>query len=168
MERIQSPCCKSFISEQRLLEVKGTQCLSSPGKFSFPLSGGRQYLGLLKVQVLADGGEQPAQALQGLLVVVLEQLHHTVVHDGFGQHLQLKKLPNELDVAQGAPPGLVPSFVQLLLQASSLLGLRAAQRQRLAQPSWDVFLKILTSRSQLLTPLSLLTGRAHALQTNQL
>lgn len=59
--------------------------------------------------------------------MVLEQLHHTVMHDGFGQHLQLKELPDELDVAQGAPTGLVPGVIQLLLQASSLLGLRMEQ-----------------------------------------
>lgn len=29
------------------------------------------HLGLLEVEVLADGGEQPAQALQRLLVVIL-------------------------------------------------------------------------------------------------
>lgn len=55
--------------------------------------------------------------------MVLEQLHHTIMHDSFCEHLQLKELPNELDVPQRASPGLVPGIVQLLLQASSLLGL---------------------------------------------
>lgn len=65
------------------------------------------HLGLLEVQVLADGGEQPAQALQRLLVVVLQQLDHAVVHDGLSQHLEFEELPDELDVADGAPPRLV-------------------------------------------------------------
>ena len=58
------------------------------------------YLGLLKVQVFADGGEKPAEALQRLFVVILQQLHDTVVHDGLGEHLQLEQLTDELDVAQ--------------------------------------------------------------------
>lgn len=69
------------------------------------------YLGFLKVQVLADGGQQSAQALQGLLVVVLEQLHNAVVHDDLGEHFELEQLADELDVAQRAPPGLVFSIL---------------------------------------------------------
>lgn len=58
------------------------------------------HLRLLEVQVLPDGGQQPAQTLQTLLVVVLQQLHDAVVHDVFRQHLQLEQLANELDVAE--------------------------------------------------------------------
>lgn len=88
------------------------------------------HLGLLEVQVLADGGEQPAQALQGLLVVVLEQLDHAVVHDGLRQHLELEQLADELDVADGAPPGLVLGLLQLLLQPVALR--RLARRENKA------------------------------------
>lgn len=86
------------------------------------------HLGLLEVQVLADGGEQPAQALQGLLVVVLEQLDHAVVHDGLRQHLELEQLADELDVADGAPPSLVLGLLQLLLQPVALRRLREARK----------------------------------------
>lgn len=82
------------------------------------------HLGLLEVQVLADGGEQPAQALQGLLVVVLEQLDHAVVHNGLRQHLELEQLADELDVADGAPPRLILGVLQLLLEPVALCRLR--------------------------------------------
>lgn len=81
------------------------------------------YLGLLKVEVLADGGQQPTQALQGLGVVVLEQLHDAVVHDDLGEHLELEELPDELDVAQRAPPGLVFGALQLVGELLLLLWL---------------------------------------------
>lgn len=58
------------------------------------------YLGLLKVQVLANCGEQPAETLQRLFIVILQQFHYTVVHDGLRQHLQLEEFTNELNVTQ--------------------------------------------------------------------
>ena len=73
------------------------------------------YLGLLKVQVLADGGQQSTEALQRLLVVVLQQLDDAVVHDGLRQHLQLEQLADELDVAQRPPARLVLRLLQLRL-----------------------------------------------------
>lgn len=82
------------------------------------------HLGLLKVQVLADGGEQPAEAFQRLFVVVLQQLDHTVVHDGLRQHLQLEQLADELDVADGPPAGFVLGFFQLLLEPLALRRLK--------------------------------------------
>ena len=87
------------------------------------------HLGLLKVQVLADGGEQAAEALQTLLVVVLEQLDHAVVHDGFGQHLQLEELADEPDVADGASARLVLGLLQLGLQVIPLAGLQQDRTQ---------------------------------------
>ncbi len=86
------------------------------------------HLGLLKVEVLADGGEQPAQALQRLLVVVLQQLDNTVMHDGLRQHLELEELADELDVADGTPPGLVLVFLQLLLKPLTLRRLRGPRK----------------------------------------
>lgn len=71
------------------------------------------HLGLLKVQVLADGGEQPAKALQRFLVMVLQQLDHAVVHDGLCQHLEFEQLPDEPDISYGAPAGLVLGLLQL-------------------------------------------------------
>lgn len=68
------------------------------------------HLGLLKVQVLPDGSEQSAQALQRLFIVILQQLDHAVMHDGLSQHLQLKQLANEPYVADGAPSGFVLGF----------------------------------------------------------
>lgn len=82
------------------------------------------HLGLLKVKVLADGGEQSAQTLQRLLVMVLQQLHHTVMHDGLRQHLELEEFADELDVADGTPPGLVLGFLQLFLKTLALCRLR--------------------------------------------
>lgn len=58
------------------------------------------YLGLFKVKVLADGGQQSTQALQGLLVMVFEQLYNAVVHDDLRQHFKLEELTNELDISQ--------------------------------------------------------------------
>lgn len=52
--------------------------------------------------------------------MVLEQLDHAVVHDGLRQHLELEQLADELDVADGAPPGLVLGLLQLLLQPVAL------------------------------------------------
>lgn len=72
------------------------------------------YLGLFKVEVLANGGQQSTQALQGLLVMVFEQFYNAVVHDDLCEHFQLKELTNELDVSQGAPPGRVLSLPQLI------------------------------------------------------
>lgn len=72
------------------------------------------YLGLFKVKVLADGGQQSTQALQGLLVMVFEQLYNAVVHDDLRQHFKLEELTNELDISQWAPPGLVFSLLKLL------------------------------------------------------
>lgn len=89
----------------------------------FPLP----HLGLLKVQVFADGGEQPAQTLQRLLVVILEQLDDAVVHDGLRQHLELEQLADELDVADGASPGLVLGLLQLLLKPLALGRLEAEE-----------------------------------------
>ena len=68
------------------------------------------------VEVLANGGEQRTQALQRLLVLVLQQLHHRIVHDGHRQHLELEKFANELNVADGTPLGLVLGLLQLLLK----------------------------------------------------
>jgi len=89
-----------------------------------------RYLSLFKVQVFADGGEQPAEALEGLFVVILQQLHHTVVHDGLGQHLQLEELADELYVAEGPPAGYVFGLLQRHLQALTLLVLRKTHSQR--------------------------------------
>ncbi len=86
----------------------------------YKLTSSPPHLGLFKVQVLADGGEQPAQALQRLLIVVLQQFDNTVVHDGLCQHLQLEELADELDVANGAPPGLVLGVLQLFLKSLTL------------------------------------------------
>lgn len=86
------------------------------------------HLGLLKVEVLADGGEQPAQTLQRLLIVVLQQLDDTVMHDGLRQHLELKELADELDVADGTPPGLVLGFLQLFLHPVTLCRLRRTKK----------------------------------------
>lgn len=82
------------------------------------------HLGLLKVEVLADGREQSAQTLQRLLVVILEQLDDAVVHDGFGQHLELEQLTDELDVADGTPPRLVLGLLQLFLEPLALRRLK--------------------------------------------
>ena len=68
------------------------------------------YLCFLKVQVFANCGEQATQTLEGLFIVVLQQLHHAVMHDGFSQHLEFEELSNELDVANGSPPGFIFSF----------------------------------------------------------
>lgn len=81
------------------------------------------YLCFLEVQVFANGGEQAAQTLQRLLVVVLQQLHHTVMHDGFRQHLEFEEFPDELDVTDGSPPGLVLSFFQFVMKPRPLLWL---------------------------------------------
>lgn len=58
------------------------------------------YLGLFKVKVLANGGQQSTQALQGLLIMVFEQFYNAVMHDDFCEHFKLKKLTNKLDVSQ--------------------------------------------------------------------
>lgn len=84
------------------------------------------HLGLLKVEVLADGSEQSAQTLQRLLVVILKQLDNAVVHDGFGQHLELEQLTDELDVADRTPPGLVLCLFQLFLEPLALRRLKPA------------------------------------------
>lgn len=86
------------------------------------------YLGLLKVQVLADGGQQSAEAFQRLLVMVFEQLYDAVVHDHLSEHFEFEKLPNELNVAKGAPPGFVFGLLQLLSQP--LLHLLLAETER--------------------------------------
>lgn len=86
------------------------------------------HLGFLEVQVLSDGGEQPAQALQRLLVVVLQQLDNTVVHDGFSQHLELEELADELDVADGTPPGLVLGVLELFLKPLALRRLKGPRK----------------------------------------
>jgi len=87
----------------------------------------RTHLGLLEVQVLADGGQQPAEALQGLGVVVLEQLHDAVVHDDLRQHLELEQLADELDVAERPPPGDVLRLLEL--HGKPLLLLRLPEEQ---------------------------------------
>lgn len=101
------------------------------------------YLGLLKVQVLADGGQQPAQALQRLLVVVFQQLHDAVVHDDLREHLELEQLADELDVAQRAPPGLVFGLLQLVDEPLLLLLLPDRERETVGlylylQKLWDI------------------------------
>lgn len=93
------------------------------------------HLGLLKVQVLADGGEQPTQTLQRLLVVVLQQLHHTIVHDGLSQHLELEELPDELDVAYGASPSLVLGLLQLFLKPLALRRLQQTKPMSEIRPA---------------------------------
>ncbi len=57
------------------------------------------HLGLLTVQIFPDGGQQAAETLQTLLLLLLHQFDDAVVHDVHRQHLQLEQLPNELDVA---------------------------------------------------------------------
>lgn len=61
--------------------------------------------------------------------MVLQQLHHTVVHDGLRQHLELEKFADELNVADGTPSGLVLGFLQLLLKPLTLRRLRVGQRK---------------------------------------
>lgn len=70
-----------------------------------------RYLCLLKVQVLADGGQKSAETLKTLLVMVLQQFDDAVMHDRFGQHLQLEQLSDELNVAEGTASGLILRFL---------------------------------------------------------
>lgn len=84
------------------------------------------HLGLLKVEVLADGSEQSAQTLQRLLIVILKQFDNTVVHDGFSQHLELEQLTDELNVADRTPPSLVLCLLQLFLEPLALRRLKPA------------------------------------------
>lgn len=81
------------------------------------------YLCFFKVQVFADGGEQATKALKGFFVMVLQQLHHTIMHDGFSQHLEFEEFSNELDVTYGSPPGFVLGFFQLIVKSRPLLRL---------------------------------------------
>lgn len=81
------------------------------------------HLSLLKVQVLANGCEQAAKALKGLLIVVFQQLHHAVVHDGLCQHLQFEKLANKFYIPDGSPPGFVLGLFQLVMEPRLLLWL---------------------------------------------
>lgn len=55
--------------------------------------------------------------------MVLQQLHHTVMHDGFSQHFEFKEFSNELDVANGSPPGFIFSFFQFIMKPCPLLWL---------------------------------------------
>lgn len=45
--------------------------------------------------------------------MVLEQLDHTVMHNGLGQHLEFKELADKFNVANGAPTSFVLGFLEL-------------------------------------------------------
>ncbi|KAF3848124.1 hypothetical protein F7725_021152 [Dissostichus mawsoni] len=79
------------------------------------------------IEVLSDGGQQSAEALQRLFVVVLQQLHDAVVHDDLCEHFQLEQLSDELHVAHRAPAGVV--FLALQLLSETLLLLRLQEEQ---------------------------------------
>ena len=53
-----------------------------------------------------DGGDEATEALQGLLVGLLEQLSDAAVHDVPVEHLDPVKLSDEANVAEGTPPQL--------------------------------------------------------------
>ena len=89
------------------------------------------YLCFLKIQVLANGSEQATQALQGFFIVVLQQLHHAVMHDGFRQHFEFEELSDELDITNGSPPGFVLSFFQFIVEPRPLLWLLCKEYQNL-------------------------------------
>jgi hypothetical protein len=55
--------------------------------------------------------------------MVFEQLHHTVMHDGFSQHFEFKELSDKLDVTNGSPPGFVLGFFQFIMKPRPLLWL---------------------------------------------
>lgn len=78
------------------------------------------HLGLLKIEVLADGSEQSAQTLQRLFIVILKQLDNTIVHNSFSQHLELEQLTNELNVADRTSPSFVLCLLQLFLKSVAL------------------------------------------------
>lgn len=78
------------------------------------------HLGLLKIEVLADGSEQSAQALQRLFVVILKQLDNAVMHNRFSQHLELEQLTDELNVSNRTSPSLVLGLLQLFLKPLAL------------------------------------------------
>ncbi|KAF3848125.1 hypothetical protein F7725_021153 [Dissostichus mawsoni] len=79
------------------------------------------------IEVLSDGGQQSAEALQNLFVVVLQQLHDADVHDDLCEHFQLEQLSDELHVAHPAPAGVV--FLALQLLSETLLLLRLQEEQ---------------------------------------
>lgn len=55
---------------------------ADPRRFSlFSAISQDPYLGLFKVQVFANGGEQTAKAFKRLFIMVLKEFNHTVVHD---------------------------------------------------------------------------------------
>ena len=55
----------------------------------------------LSFQIFSDGCEQPAKALQRLLVGAGQQLLDAAVHDPGSQHLELVQLTDEANVAEG-------------------------------------------------------------------
>lgn len=55
--------------------------------------------------------------------MVLQQLHHAVMHDGFSEHFEFKEFSNKLDVTNGSPPGFVLSFFQFIMKPRPLLWL---------------------------------------------
>ena len=54
----------------------------------------------------SDGGDEPAEALHGLLVCLLEQLPDALVHDFPVEHLDPVKLSDKANVTKGSPPQL--------------------------------------------------------------
>lgn len=82
-------------------------------------------LGLLLVEEPADGGEEPTEGLDVLLLRtrdVGEKLLDTLVHNALREHLELEELSNETDETETLALGLLRDVVLVRHERSLLLG----------------------------------------------